>query len=210
MRGPESFGTVIGLLLVAFLTLVGAATVFGSIPGLGGAGVDAATALTAQHLSFLVGANAYYFGVAVAWLTLRPFLLGIELTWLADIFSWLLLGVIVAGASRLSLFLYRMNATRAMSAIAVVPVAAVLTMGYWLLALPLPLLLPDNEPAFTYAAVGFALSAPSFLAQTGLLWMHADSRAIPFLSGLGDRLMLVYVQWMTVVVGLLWFAVVFR
>ncbi|MBA2489813.1 MAG: hypothetical protein H0V36_10955 [Chloroflexi bacterium] len=47
---------------------------------------------------------------------MRPFLQAFQLFFLADVFTWLLLMVIVAGATRISLFLYRVTRTPPLTA----------------------------------------------------------------------------------------------
>ncbi len=69
------------------------------------------------------------------------------------------------------------------------------------MAVPIPDLLPRTDAAFTFAVLGFLSAAPSFVAQTALLWVHADSRALPFLIRYGDRVVIVYLQGVVVVVS---------
>jgi hypothetical protein len=207
-RGPEAFATVIGMLLVAFLALVGAAMEFGSIPG-GKATLEETepTLQRAQNLSFLLGAAAYYAGISIAWLALRPLLLALGLPGLAELFGWLLLIVVIAAAVRIGLFPYRLTQASTRACFALAPLGLGLGLGYRLLAIPFPALLPERDGPLVFTVLLFLTVGAGYLAQSALYWGYGNSRADLLVSRFGDRLAVAYLETVILSVALLWLAV---
>src|SRR5262249_32299373 len=114
--GSAALLTVIGMFLTAFLVFVGTAMIFATVPGTP-ARKDA-DATNPQRTIYFLGNCGYYIGFAIAWYALRPFLTGIRLNFLADIFTWLLLFAGIAGAARLGFFLYLLNGHRGRACLA--------------------------------------------------------------------------------------------
>ena len=206
-RGPEAFATVIGMLLVAFLALVGAAMEFGSIPGRASSEETEPSLRRAQDLSFLLGAAAYLAGISIAWLALRPLLLALGLPGLAELFGWLLLIVVVAAAVRIGLFPYRLTQASTRACLALAPLGLGLGLVYRLLAVPFPALLPERDGPLVFTVLLFLTVGLGYLAQSALYWGYGSSRADLFVSRFGDRLAVAYLETVVLSVALLWLAV---
>lgn len=206
-RGPEAFATVIGMLLVAFLALVGAAMEFGSIPGKATLEETEPALQRVQNLSFLLGAAAYLAGISIAWLALRPLLLALGLPGLAELFGWLLLIVVIAAAARIGLFPYRLTQASTRACLALAPLGLGLGLGYRLLAIPFPALLPERDGPLVFTVLLFLTVGVGYLAQSALYWGYGNSRAGLLVSRFGDRLAVAYLETVVLSVALLWLAV---
>jgi hypothetical protein len=206
-RGPAAFETVIGMLLIAFLVLVGAAMEFGSVPGPSTSERSEPDLRRIQNLSFLLGAASYYAGISIAWLALRPLLLVLGLRGLADLFAWVLLFVVFAAGARIGLFPYRLTEAPTRACLAITPLGFGLAIGYRLLSVRFPALLPEEQAPLIFTVIVFLAVGLGYLGQSALYWGHANSRVEPLISRFGDRLAVVYLETVVLSVALLWSAI---
>ncbi len=213
-RGSEEFGAVMGLFLIAFMTYIGAALIFATVPRVqDGAPRDGS--LRSQHIVLILGNVAFYVGIMISWLALRPLLLAVELRSLADIFVWLLLFAVLSGALRIGMLLYRLLGVplRAYVVMPFLGVGAALVYRGWLADL-FPALWPsaiDRDAALDavlmLGVLNFVVAAAAFVGQSVMLSLHGNVRTERRLAEIGHRLMLGYTQMVATAVGLLWVAV---
>jgi hypothetical protein len=111
-RQTPAFQTMIGMLLIAYIVFTGTAMMFASTPGRSAPNASDEDFARLQRFSLAIAMLGYGVGVSIAWLTLRPLLVAIELPELADTFIWVLLVTTVAACARWMLFLYRLFETR--------------------------------------------------------------------------------------------------
>jgi hypothetical protein len=70
-----------------------------------------------------------------------------------------------------------------------------------------PSLWPEQDAALAITLVVASLGGLGFAAETAMLAFHGDARLRTRLPGLGQRVVLAYVQAVVTVVALLWFVV---
>ena len=207
-RGTEAFVATMGMFLIAFVGFLAASQMFGTLPNRATPGTAGEDDALAQRLGFLLAIVGYYIALSIGWLGLRPLLLGLGLRSLADVFAWLLLAAVFAGAARLGVFLYRLTRVGGAACLAVPLVGFGAAAAYRLVAVRfVPSLWPARDAPLRLALVVAGLGALGFAAETVILALHGDARLRRRLRGAGERVMLAYVQAVVTVVGLLWFAV---
>ncbi len=215
-RHSEEFGAVMGLFLIAFMTYIGAALIFATIPR----SMDddpRGGVVRSQHIVLILGNVAFYVGIMISWLALRPLLLAVELRSLADIFIWLLLFAVLAGALRIGMLLYRLLGVplRAYVAMPLLGVGAAFAYRTWLVRLvpdlwPLPIDAARDvavQAVLLLAVLNFVVAAVAYIGQSVMLSLHGNARAERGVVAIGHRVMLGYTQMVATAVGLLWVAV---
>ena len=120
-RETEAFVATMGMFLIAFVGFLVASQMFGTLPSRATQGAAGEDDALAQRLGFLLAIVGYYVALSIGWLGLRPLLLGLGLRSLADVFAWLLLAAVFAGAGRLGMFLYRLTRVGGAACLAVPP-----------------------------------------------------------------------------------------
>ncbi len=205
--GTDADVATMGMFLVAFIGFLVASQMFGTLPNRE-AVEDAEGDDLDQRLGFLLAIVGYYVGLSISWLGLRPLLIGLRQRGLADVFAWLLLAAVFAGAARLGVFLYRLTTVRGAACLTIPFLGFGAAAAYRLLAVPVvPSLWPARDAALAITLVVAGIAALGFAAETAMLAFHGDARLRRRLPGLGQRLVLAYVQAVVTVVALLWFAV---
>ena len=202
-RSSPLFGTVIGMLLVAFLILVLSALMYASTPNLPH-DADTVTQRFAHILANMSGCE----GLAISWLALVPLLQMIGLPSLAIAFTWLMLYVSLAGSAWTAMFAYRLTTASAAACLAVPVLGISLAALYRLVAVRLvPALWPTTDAALHFTFVGFVVAALTLSLHATLLTMHGDSRVVRRLQAEGHRVALAYSEAAALAVSLTWFAV---
>ena len=205
-RESPEFGAVIAMLLISFLILVATAMMYSTTPSAQDPGNSSDA--TIQALSNVLANGSYFLGLSLSWLALRPLAQMIGLASLAEAFTWVLLFVLMAGSSRLMLFVYRLTRVNGAACVALPVIGIVLAIGYRLLAdRSWPRLWPATEMPLRFAFVTFAVAAVGFAIQTALLLMHGDTRMRSHLYQNGHRLAMAYLQVTILSVALTWLAV---
>jgi hypothetical protein len=203
-RESPEFEALMAMFLFAFISCLGAAMQFGAVPNT--ASSDPAYLAQQRHY-YLLANMGFYHGIAIAFLGLRLLLLAIGLDDLADIFTWVLLFVSLAEASRIAQFNLHMTTNSAESCLAIPFVAFACAGLYYLVATELiDGLWPDDAPLI-FAIVCFISNATGFSLQQAVLLTNAKPLSLEFLNGAADKFFLVYSQAATTVVFLLWIAV---
>jgi hypothetical protein len=166
----DALDTVIGMLLLAFMNLVGTAMVFGTVPLPPAAQKKNQNSIRWQATIYLIGDAGFYLGVGLAWFALPPFLLAIKMDLLALVFVWTTLFAVAGGALRLSEKLYVLTAHNA-SACAAIPFVGVGAAAFYRFVLvpAFPALWPSHHASLLIATTAFAIAAIGFLADTLLL-----------------------------------------
>jgi hypothetical protein len=212
-RAPE-LETVIGMLVIAFLVLVGTAMTYGAMPTYSGGHTAPEGSLvddkfvTVQKLIFLLGHTSYYIGIALAWLALRPLTVALGLQTFASILTWLLLFFVIAGAGRLGMHFYSLIGGNRLATTLMPCIGIVLTSLYRLVAVPIvPALWPAFAPVLSYAVVAFALSFVGFTSSSLLIYVLASPGETPHLRRRGHQFILFFIQAVCCSIALLWYSV---
>jgi hypothetical protein len=207
--GMQEFETVMGMFLMTFLVLVGTGMMYGTLPNYASGKTTDNQFMVAQQTIYILGNTGYYIGISIAWLSLRPLLISLNLRNLADLFSWLLLFVILAGGTRLSLFVYRLTLASRLT-VSAVPIVGFLAATLYRLGVAplLPGLWPSTNVSLNFAVVAFILNAVGFSAGTYILVYQGANAPSAAIVRRRDTILLVYVQAVTTVIMLLWYAVV--
>lgn len=206
--GSSSLATVIGMFLIAFLTFVGTAMIFGTIPVPMPGETPSDGFLGWQRTIYVMANCGYFVGLSLSWFALRPFLLAIRLDFLADIFTWLLLFAGVAGASRISLHLHSLTLQNLRACFAMPLIGFGAAALYRFALVPwFPILWPPQHASLVFAVIGFLLTGLVFALDTMMLVHGPEHRFARWLTNPGNRALLVYSQIVIAASGLLWASV---
>jgi hypothetical protein len=212
--GSPELETVIGMLVIAFLVLVGTAMTYGAVPTYvvphtSGNGTIDIKFVTVQKLVFLLGHISYYIGIGLAWLSLRPLTIALGLQTLASVLTWLLLFFVFAGAGRLGMHFYGLIGGKRPAIMFMPFMGLVLASIYRLVVVPIvPVLWPVVAPVLSYAVVTFALSAVGFMSSSLLIYVLATPGETPRLLRRGAHFVLFLIQGVCCSIALLWYTVV--
>ena len=205
-RGLPEFAAAIGMLLVSFLTLLAAAMMYSDTPSFPASDADFESEF--QGLSHVFAYASYYLGLALAWHALRPLLLTVELRFLADAFTWLLLGTVLAGNFRTAVFVYRLIPAGRLACVALPLLGIGLPVIYRLVAARVwPALWPASNAAIWMAFVAFGVEFVGFVHQTALLLFYGGAGLEQRVRRHGHRFALAYVQMVLMAIALIWLAV---
>lgn len=206
--GSAELATVIGMFLMAFLVFVGTAMIFGSVPGnlteqaAGDAGIGW------QYTIHMLGNCGYYIGLTLSWFALRPFLLGIKLNFLADIFTWILLLSGFAAAGRLSLQLYLLTSHNIHACLNLPVIGFGLAALYRFALVPYwPSLWPAEQAPLLFSVVLFGLMMVLFMADGLLLLFGARAAVSRWIAGPANPAMIAFVQLTIVTAALVWLSI---
>ena len=100
-KNPEAFADVIALFFIAFIILVGIAVTLAPGQGALPNGEDAEDFHIGRRVLYILSMLGFFLGLSMSWMGLYPLLVAIDLPVVADVFSWVLLFAVLAGASRL-------------------------------------------------------------------------------------------------------------
>jgi hypothetical protein len=202
-RTSPFFGTVVGMLLIAFIILVLSALMYASTPN-----VPHDDDVVWQSFAHILANMSGCEGLAISWLALIPLLQMIDLPALASAFTWLMLYVALAGSGWTAMFAYRLTTARAPACLAIPVLGFVLAAGYRLVVVRLaPALWPPTDAALQFTFVGFVVAALTLSLHASLLAMHGDSGVLRQLQRHGHRIALAYSEASALAVSLIWFAV---
>lgn len=209
-RQTSAFHTMIGMLLLAYIVFTGTAMQFASTPGPLPAKAADATFERLQRFSIALAMLGYGVGVSIAWLTLRPLLVALELTELAEVFTWVLLATTLGACTRWVLFLYRLFETQRFAATLMPFLALAASATYFLvLARAIPALWPAANAPLTIALFLFGLVLVGFAAQSALLSGAGSPSFDAMLMRHGHRMALALYAAASGGLFLLWLAVSF-
>jgi hypothetical protein len=202
-RTSPYFGTVIGMLLIAFLILVLSALMYASTPN-----APQDDDLASQSFAHILANMAGCEGLAISWLALVPLLQMIGLPSLATAFTWLMLYVALAGSGWTAMFAYRLTTASALACLSIPVLAFVLAALYRLVVARLmPALWPASDAALHFTFVAFAVAALTLSLHATLLTLHGDTRVRQRLQRDGHRIALAYSEASSLAVTLTWFAI---
>lgn len=203
--GSPSLLTVIGMFLTAFITFVGTAMIFAIVPANPTGEKPGEGSAEWQHTVYIFGNCGYYIGIALSWFALRPFLLAINLDFLADIYTWIVLFAVLVGAARLGLHFYLLTAHTALACISLPIVGFGVALVYRFVLVPFfPVLWPQENESLLLSVMLFALMALMFTADTFVLALEPKHRLAKWLINPKSGALLAYVQVIIVAVALLW------
>lgn len=199
---------VMALFMMGFVKLLGAAVLLANARS-ATKRPDAPRAYDdAIRVHFLLGYACFFMGLALTWLGLRPVLVVIGLSNLADLFSWVLLLSVGAGAFEQSTWI-QMNLANSKIAALVAPLGAALAAGaYRFVLVPLePRFWPTGD-TLAFVVVMFLLSAGAYTAGSLILKFHGDAVADRVIARIGRRWFPSYGACISCVLLLLWCALV--
>lgn len=204
----DPLDTVIGMLLLAFMNLVGTAMVFGTVPLTQAGPKKNQNRVRWQATIYLIGDAGFYLGVGLAWFALLPFLFAIKMDLLAQLFVWILLFAVAGGALRLSEKLYVLTAHNALACTAIPFVGVGAAAFYRFVLVPVfPALWPSHHASLLIATTAFAVAATGFLVDTLLLAIGPHHRLTIGLSGPKAPFAPLYCQAIVTTAGLVWASV---
>lgn len=206
VRESAEFPSLIGMFVIAFVTFVATGQEFGMTPSLTPAPHPHYAKL--QRLSYLIAMSGYFVALTVSWSALQLLLVAIGLAAIADVFRWVLLVVVLAGATRLATQHVYLLTTVARASCAAVPAIACAGAAIFRLGVvpATGLAIPANEP-FVVSVACFAVAALGFGLQSLALALHDHASAWRLVSAHWERGIVVYLQAVTVAVALLWLTV---
>ena len=197
----QSFTTAIVMFVVAYMGYFSSSLLFASVSHRSDeASFDLAAA---QH----AGASITLFSVFIGWLALRPLFLAFQLTAIAELAGWLLLGAIVVGYGFLATALYRTGYATARLVVLIAVLAVLGTAAYAVVVNVVAPGLRSDDAAIRLTVASFVLGVPAFLAMTVLPIVAHRERLVPVLAARWHLVVVGYAQAVTVLIGFLLLAV---
>jgi hypothetical protein len=203
-RTSPVFATTFGMMLIAFLILVGGTSMANATPT--AARFEGTPTLS---LVLVLAQMCTSLGVALTWLALVPLVEAIDLPALAEVFVWPLLIMTLGAGGWVALVAYRLTTASARGCLAVAVVGPLLPALYRLASRSWPALWPSSEAALRFAFVALGAAFLLYALQMGLLIAHGNKTVQERLKRHGHRLVLAASQAYAAVVTLLWLAVAF-
>jgi hypothetical protein len=205
VRDSPEFEGVMGLFLLAFLAFIASAMAFATIPN---AVDDSSPSFgTIQRLTYMLSLLGYFSGIGLSWLALRLLLLAIGLTYLADIFVWVLLVVLFAGSSRVCFFLNSALMVNRRGASLVPVIGFSIAIIYGIVVAPLfSDLWPGRNAPLMFGLVCFVCGTLCFATHAVILG-YASELPEALLKRLAPRAAMLHSQLVITAVGFLWVAV---
>lgn len=201
------FVDVMALFLIAFIMLMATAIIYATFRS------AKLLSLPDHHhdvhcMLFIICNLLFYMSLSVSWVGLRPLLLSIELSSLADVFTWVLLFSLLAGAIRLGAWLHTLLGIRFLQSvfIPVIPIVAVVIYAQ-ALAPRFTLLWPEANPVLTFAILVFAVGAIGGGVETAMITFYGNREAHHRIQRIGNMLIAPYVSAGIAAVTLLWFSI---
>ncbi len=186
--GAPAYSSVIGLFLIAFIMLIGTTVTLATFRSATTDPRDRDSVM-ARRVMFVLSVLCFYLGVSLTLLGLQPLLISIRLNDVAEVFSWVLLFVLFAGATRVcSWSTSLLGATNGTSSLG--PAAAMgLAVCYHQWLVPrFPWLWPSWNPAISLSIVVLAMASAVFFVETLMIRMHGTHQVHETLHRLGPRL----------------------
>lgn len=201
------FVDVMALFLIAFIMLMATAIIYATFRSANLLSLPE-THHDVHCMLFIVCNLLFYMSLSVSWLGLRPLLLSIELSRLADVFTWILLFALLAGAVRLGAWLHTLLGVRFLPSvlIPVIPMVAVVIYGQ-ALAPRFTFFWPEANPVLTFAILVFTFGAIGGGAETAMISFYGNREAHHRLHRIGNILIAPYVSVGIAAVTLLWFSI---
>lgn len=201
------FVDVMALFLIAFIMLMGAAIMFATFRG-GGLQSLPERQHEVHCMLYIVCNLMFYLGLSMSWLRLRPLLISIDLFNLANVFTWLLLFTLLAGAIRLGAWLHTLLGVRLIASILVpvIPIIAAIVYGLTL-APQSTIFWPAAKPVLSIAILVFAIGSIAYGVETVMITFYGQHEFHHRLLRIGKRLLIPYLSAAITAIGLLWFAV---
>src|SRR5262249_45634435 len=138
-------------------------------------------------------------------------LVAIDLSVVADIFSWVLLFAVLAGASRVGSWTHTLLETPKF-VLSTVPVQALIAAGcYRLVLVPhYAWLWPPTHPTLSLTVMIFAVATVVLAIDSFMVASHGEARAHCLLHHIGRKILLAYITCAVTGLVLLWLSLVIR
>lgn len=157
---------------------------------------------------FIVCNLIFYLSLSVSWLGLRPLLLSMELSSLADFFTWLLLFSLFAVAIRLGAWLHTLLGVRLLASLLVPVIPVVAANLYGLTFAPRSTIFwPAANPVLLLAVLVFAVGAVGGGVETAIITFYGQHEFHQRLLRFGNILIVSYLSAAITAVALLWFSI---
>ena len=206
-READEFASVMGMFIIAFFVLIGAAMEYASTPNR--ADVVDEDYLRIQRYAYFMANVSYLCGLMISWSGLRLLVLAIDLDYVADVLTWVLLVSLLAGLVRQSQALLRLSGNAEVACMVIPLLAFAAAATYRLVLVPnFDGLRPPRDEALLFTLICFALTALGFAAQSSLTGAWGRERETAFIRRYGDRLMLAWMQAMATSLAMLYLVVV--
>lgn len=201
------FEDVMALFVIAFIMLIGTAIIHATFRG------ARLKALPGHHhevhcILFIISNLGFFLSLSVSWLGLRPLLLAIELSELAELVKWILLFAVLAGAIRLGAWMRALLGVKLLSSV-LIPVLSVAAAALYGLTLEAraPLVWPEANPVLSLAVLVFAVGAFGGAVETAMITFYGDPEFVQRMRRIGNRLIAPYAASAIAAVGLLWYSI---
>ena len=192
-REAEEFASIMGMFIIGFFVLTGAAMEYASTPNRGEI-VDE-DYVRIQRYAYFMANVSFLSGLMICWSGLRLLVLAIELDYVADILVWVLLVSLLAGLVRQSQALLRLSGNAEAACLAIPLLAFAAAAAYRLVLVPnIDGLRPPHDEALLFTLVCFVLVAVGFASQSSLTGAWGRQREMALVHRFGDRLMLGWMQ----------------
>ncbi len=210
-KNPEAFADVIALFFFAFIILVGTAVTLAPGQGALSNGEDVEDFHIGRRVLYILSMLGFFLGLSLSWMGLYPLLVVIDLSVVADVFSWVLLFAVLAGASRVGSWTRTLLETPALLS-STIPVQALLAAGcYRLVLVPhYAWLWPPTHQTLSLTVVIFALGSVVLAIDSFMVASHSEARAHRLLHHIGRKILLAYITCAVTGLVLLWLSLVLR
>ena len=208
VRQSPDFGLVMAMFLIAFTILIATAMLFATVPNLADR-PDDPDYVRLQRTSYLLAVMSYALGLSVAWFAIRPLLLALHLTEVANVFVWVLFVSLVGATARVAMNLSRHGGHSAASVVTLAILGTGLPIAYRALAGVLPSLWPPVDASFIFTVLAFGIGSFGFLIETLLHGTYQRSSLARSAFELEHRVMLGYGAATVATSTFLWLAVSF-
>ena len=200
------FEDSIGLFVLSFLILTGAAMQFASTPNR--QENESEEFHSIQNVSYVIAISTFFLGIALSWIGLRLLLLAIRADTAADILTWILLLSIIAGALRVCTHLYRHTEAAPSICFAIFAIGFLGPIAYK--AGPVGVwsdLWPQRNETLYLATIAFVIAVVGHSFQTAILAVHGHERLEPVITRFHQPFLALYALNVIEIVLLVWLAV---
>lgn len=130
------FADVMALFLIALIMLMATAVMFATFRSARLGPSPSEELLSVHSMLYLICNLGFYLSLSMSWLGLRPLLLSIELSALAEVFTWVLLFSLTLGAIRVGAWLHIFLGTKMLASLLVPIIPIVTVVAYGLVLAP--------------------------------------------------------------------------
>jgi hypothetical protein len=195
-----SFTTVLAMFVVAYMGYFSSSLLFANVShARSGSPFDLGAAQYA-------GASVTLFSVFIGWFALRPLFQTFELTAIADLVGWFLIGAVVVGYGLLASSLHRSGYASTRLTVILPALAIAGTVAYGLVT-TVATGLRSPEATLDLTITAFVIGVPAFLAMTVLPIAAHRPRLAPILAERWHLAVIAYAQGVMVLIGFLLLAV---